>query len=123
MRIEEKMIKFAIWRDGDGYKYHLGGNPQTLEYGACVSRYGAPAEFFYRKMRGGAPKTWRGKPLHEIEIGFSGHEPASGWATSAEIKSAASTLGRNGRAVNSLAQQQAARDNGKKGGRPRKPRE
>lgn len=34
------------------------------------------------------------------------------------LSSAASALGRKGRSVNSPAQQQAARDNGKKGGRP-----
>lgn len=37
----------------------------------------------------------------------------------AELSRAASALGRKGRAVNSPAQQQAARDNGKKGGRPK----
>jgi hypothetical protein len=35
------------------------------------------------------------------------------------ISVAASALGRKGRAVNSPAQQQAARDNGKRGGRPK----
>jgi hypothetical protein len=36
-----------------------------------------------------------------------------------EVAAAAAALGRKGRAVNSPAQQQAARDNGKKGGRPK----
>lgn len=37
-----------------------------------------------------------------------------------EVSKAASALGRKGRAVNSLAQQDAARANGMKGGRPKK---
>jgi hypothetical protein len=43
-------------------------------------------------------------------------------AHAAEQTRAAQILGRRGRAVNSPAQQAAARENGKRGGRPRLPR-
>ena len=79
-------MKFAIFKNPDGgYVFWPANNTLSLNFRACLARYGNPSEYTFSQGFGTMPATWRGKPLSEANVVYDDHDPASGWAMDATV--------------------------------------